>query len=188
MPKGNGKSPGVRYNWPDLKAEWIRRNVSEGISLNKFRIEKTIAGQTIFYAHVEDDAWLEARDSLLRKAFEKAENKNAAELADKYRLQGQIYDAAEKQIAFWMQKNVSNNGIVYPIDPFELVAVLRSAQIALNSKRLMEGKSTEIKEDRRIIVSALVKLQEEIKANNPGLLNSTHTIENLDLAFDEETE
>jgi len=170
--------------WLQMRTEWIEKNIATGITLNKFREEKNIGSRSIFFRHVREEAWVKKRDEILNKAIKNTEKRIGEKVEDKFDLQAKIYDAGERQVDYWLGKNVVNGKIVSPVDPHELVAVMKSAITALHAKRLMLGKSTEIVEDRSIVIQALLKLQEDIKKNNPEVLNSTHTIQNFDKEFD----
>jgi hypothetical protein len=179
------KPSGVRYNWAALKAEWIDSNLKTGESLNKFKDRHDIRGNGMFYAVVEKEHWLEARDEALTKAIQKAEKKTVSEAADGFRLQGQIYDAGEKQVAYWLQQNVKEGRIVRPLDPGEVASAMLAAYRALTGKRLMQGKATSINEDRTVMVHALLKLQEEIKSTDRGTLYDEAAILDVDPAANE---
>jgi hypothetical protein len=180
MVKKQPKPSSTRYNWPALKAEWIKQSVETGITLNRFRNEKRIGNKIIFYNHVEEEGWIEERDKIIAKAWDKSEAKLVDKTVENLDLQGRIYDAGEKQVAFWLQQNVKDGKIMSPLDPQAVAAAMLAAYRALQAKRLMAGKSTGITENRSLIVRALVELQGEVKANNPAVLNSTHTIPGFD--------
>lgn len=154
------------YNWDELKAEWLRRSVSENISLNQFRLEKNIPGLAQFYDRIRRDKWVEDKKRLVKKTYSKIESKVSTQIAnsiaERYRLQDQIYDAGEKHIAKGLMQNVVDGKITTPLAPDYVASAMLAANRALNGKRLMDGLSTQ-NIDERSLTMGILKIVDDIE-------------------------
>jgi len=182
--KRNDRGYHYRYDWLSLKDEWIRRSIDENLSLNNFRIEKKIASIDPFYKHVRKDKWVEDREKIKSLAWNKLKERAVDETANRYLMQSKIYSVGEKQLSYWLQKNMKDGKIGRALDPKDVAAAMLAAYRALAGKRLIENKPTEIIEDRRLMVHALMQLQNEAQEAHPEVINASHTI----LGFDESSE
>lgn len=127
------KKRSPHYDWETLKAEWIQSKET----LNEFRLRKRIGNKAWFYDKVEQGGWIEARNQIISKAYQKTAEAAAAQLAQEWEKEYRLFEAADALAARVMSRHKDD------IQASELAQVTRSLLNSLQGKRLIKGQSTD---------------------------------------------
>lgn len=135
-----------RLDWDALKAEYLTGTMN----LNALRRAHGIS-QTWFYQRTE--GWAEERAMIRQKALDTAAGAAQAIIRDQYtafaKNMKNILEITNAQaVAIYKETLDAEGKVTKPVKPSDLYTIVAALNTALKTFRLIEGKSTEVTEER----------------------------------------
>ena len=160
MRRGPNKGDSYKYNFHELKKEWL----TTGESVKAFALRKGI-NRTTIGAEARRANWYDQRQLVRKKATDIFIDSLSKQEAKLFRRDANLTEDLLDQIESALAKTKDDEGkIVRPLRPGDLASISASLERVHRQRRLMSGKPTEINENRNIhadLVDLLAKQREE---------------------------